>query len=142
MAKSNYKNYPYCRAHHYYFCVDQFPRAEGQYSYAIDMDNVLKSTFSQENLSIGPSKLYQVINRTYFCLAPRYPYPHENKQQRCKNICHEYLFDLQDEKYLEDSKIYTLKMLYKKLDVLLETNKIRDFNVLKEDIELKILSDR
>jgi hypothetical protein len=44
----NLRKYPYNRAYHYFFDLDTFPRVAGHISYAIDTNNALGNTYSND----------------------------------------------------------------------------------------------
>ena len=45
---ANLKKYPFCRAVHYFFDLNFFPRVPGHLSYVIDESNALKNSFSND----------------------------------------------------------------------------------------------
>lgn len=44
----NLRKYPFCRAVHYFYPLDDFPRLSGHVSYAVDHNNALGNTFPRD----------------------------------------------------------------------------------------------
>ena len=118
----NLKKFPFCRAVHYFFDLDTFPRVKGHVSYATNDQNALKNTFSKDKLMLNTITYGDVLNRKMFGLPLS---SHSNqtirKENRIKNVCSGYLFDIEDKKHQNDRIIWTLKVILSKLK--------RNFNV-------------
>ena len=66
---ANLRKYPFCRAVHYFFNLDDFPRVPGHLSYVADDSNALKNTFSNDFNELNQVTYGQVLNRRMFGLA-------------------------------------------------------------------------
>lgn len=88
----NMKKYPFCRAVHYFLDLDSFPRVPGHISYALDQNNQLKNTFSNDGKELNSITYGDVLNRRIFGL-PVNSQKEVNimKESRYKNVCFGYL---------------------------------------------------
>lgn len=59
----NLKKYPFGRAVHFFFNLDQFPRATDTVSYVINEQNAFGHTYSRDNLMIKDNTIGDVVNR-------------------------------------------------------------------------------
>jgi len=64
----NLKKYPFHRAVHYFFDLNIFPRCEGHISYAIDQNNALQNTFSNDQNELKKCNYGSILNRKLFGL--------------------------------------------------------------------------
>ena len=68
----NMPNYSYPRAHHYHFYLDDFPRIEGQLSYALDNDNAFGLTYSKDQTVYYRGQVQsEILNRVAFTLPEK-----------------------------------------------------------------------
>ena len=133
----NLKRYPFCRAVHYFFDPDVFPRVKGHLSYVEDPSNALGNTFSNDVRELNEVTYGSVLNRKMFGL----PFcPHNElmvrKESRFKNVCWGYLFELEDKKYQNDRILYSLKIILTKLKKGVSMESLKKFEVLRKDVEL------
>jgi hypothetical protein len=66
----NISNYGHTRSHHYHFFLEDFPRVEGQPTYALDTENLYGFTYSQEDKLYKGQRLGDIINRVVFAIPP------------------------------------------------------------------------
>lgn len=86
----NLRRFPYSRAYHYFFDLNNFERDPQSVTYAIDPHNAFRSTFSKEEKLIGGSKIKDIINRKYFVLPV--DRAESGRPSRAKNPSHHELF--------------------------------------------------
>ncbi len=68
---SNLMKFPFCRAVHYFFPLEDFPRVPCHISYAVDVDNALGNTFSKDKDPLAEGCYGDVLNRKFFGLPAK-----------------------------------------------------------------------
>jgi hypothetical protein len=58
------------------------------------------------------------------------------KENRCKNVCYAYLFDIEDKKHNNDRIIFTIKSILKRLHKM-TTKDLESYEFIKKDNDLQ-----
>ena len=131
---ANLRKYPFCRAVHYFFNLDDFPRVPGHLSYVSDDSNALKNTFSNDCNELNQVTYGQVLNRRMFGLPVNANSEIVvKKESRFKNICWGYLFDIEDKKYQNDKLITILNAVLKKVEKEASLETFSKIEVLRKE---------
>jgi hypothetical protein len=132
----NLPNFGYSRAHHYHFFLDEFPRIEGQLTYALDDDNAFGNTYSQDGKLYLGEKLGNIVNRVAFTLPGRHSdqgYFPPRKSGSTHNDAHRLLFANENAKIEIDRTILTSKKILKHYEKIGTPEKLRQFAMVASD---------
>lgn len=62
------------------------------------------------------------------------------KQNKCKNVCYAYLFDIEDKKHNNDRLIYTVRMILRRLHKI-GMKELQRYECIKKDNDLVQILD-